>query len=113
MLGRRTVDLVEYSAEWPLEFERERAALAIALGSTALLIEHIGSTAVPGLVAKPTIDIAIGVAAIADLAPLSRTTRSARLRVASGLPRRPRGVRRGQDGSRSAAARRRTRLSQR
>lgn len=68
-MGRRTVDLVEYAAEWRLDFERERAALAGALGSTALAIEHIGSTAVPGLVAKPTIDIVIGVAAIDDLAP--------------------------------------------
>lgn len=68
-MGRSTVDLVEYSAEWPLEFARERSALAGVLGETALVIEHIGSTAVPGLVAKPTIDIAIGVAAVDELVP--------------------------------------------
>ncbi|MGH9224523.1 MAG: GrpB family protein [Acidimicrobiales bacterium] len=68
-MGRRTVDLVDYDPGWPAAFERERAALAGALGPTALVIEHIGSTAVPGLVAKPTIDIAVGVHAIADLLP--------------------------------------------
>lgn len=45
----------------------ERAALSQAVGATALVIEHIGSTAVPGLVAKPTIDIALGVASIGAL----------------------------------------------
>ena len=68
-MGRRTVDLVEYSEDWPRQFERERAALADALGPTALAIEHIGSTAVPGMIAKPTIDIAVGVANIDDLPP--------------------------------------------
>jgi GrpB-like predicted nucleotidyltransferase (UPF0157 family) len=66
-VGRRTVDLVPYSPEWPQAFERERQALAAALGPTALVIEHIGSTAVPGLLAKPTLDIALGVRAIAEL----------------------------------------------
>ncbi len=66
-MGRSTVDLVEYSAAWPVEFSLERDALADALGETALVIEHIGSTAVPGLVAKPTIDIAVGVRAIDEL----------------------------------------------
>jgi hypothetical protein len=90
MLGRRTVDLVEYSAEWPLEFERERAALAKALGSTALLIEHIGSTPVPGLVAQADDRHRYRCGSDRRRCALSRTTRSSRLRVASGLPRRPR-----------------------
>ena len=66
-MGRRTVDLVDYSPGWPALFERERAALSTAVGEVALVIEHIGSTAVPGLVAKPTIDIALGVASIVAL----------------------------------------------
>ena len=68
-MGRRTVDLVEYSPAWAEDFLRERDALAAALGPAALVIEHIGSTAVPGLIAKPTIDIAVGVRTIDELRP--------------------------------------------
>jgi GrpB-like predicted nucleotidyltransferase (UPF0157 family) len=63
-LARGKVSLVDYSPEWPRLFEQERAALAAAQGSAVLAIEHIGSTAVPGLPAKPIIDIA---AAVPDL----------------------------------------------
>ena len=66
-MGRNTVDLVEYSEEGPHAFRREAAALSAALGDRALRIEHIGSTAVPGLIAKPTIDIAVGVRSIDDV----------------------------------------------
>jgi GrpB-like predicted nucleotidyltransferase (UPF0157 family) len=48
--------------EWPLRFERERGRIGGALGDRLLLIEHIGSTAVPGLAAKPVVDIVIVVA---------------------------------------------------
>lgn len=51
------MEVVSYSPAWPVLFERERAALVSAVGSVAISIEHIGSTAVPGLSAKPTIDI--------------------------------------------------------
>lgn len=64
LVGRRTVDLVEYSPDWEEDFRQERARLAEVFGPVALVIEHIGSTAVPGMVAKPTIDIAVGVAKI-------------------------------------------------
>lgn len=69
-----TVVLREYRAAWPGLFEHERAAIAAALGSGALAIEHVGSTSVAGLAAKPIIDIAIGVesfeASIVLAAPL-------------------------------------------
>jgi GrpB-like predicted nucleotidyltransferase (UPF0157 family) len=52
-----SVDVVPYSSAWPVLFEQERAALQAAAGETATSVEHIGSTAVPGLSAKPTIDI--------------------------------------------------------
>lgn len=52
-----SVEVVPYSPTWPTLFEQERAALRAAAGGTATSIEHIGSTAVPGLSAKPTIDI--------------------------------------------------------
>ena len=51
------MDVVPYSPAWPALFEQERAALQAAAGETATSVEHIGSTAVPGLSAKPTIDI--------------------------------------------------------
>jgi len=51
-----------YDPGWPIEFERERARLAAALGPAALRIDHNGSTAVPGLAAKPVIDIQVSVA---------------------------------------------------
>ena len=64
MLGLRrgTVQLVPYTPEWAALFETERARLRQALGADALDIQHIGSTAVPGLVAKPLLDIGIAVA---------------------------------------------------
>jgi GrpB-like predicted nucleotidyltransferase (UPF0157 family) len=61
-----TIAIVPYDPAWPREFERERARLQAELGGVALRIEHNGSTAVPGLAAKPVIDIQISVA---DLRP--------------------------------------------
>lgn len=47
-------------SEWPADFERERTELMRALDVAQALVEHIGSTAVSGLVAKPIIDIMVG-----------------------------------------------------
>ena len=58
--------LVEYDPEWPPLFEREAARIRAALGERALLIEHVGSTSVPGLAAKPKIDILLEVADTRD-----------------------------------------------
>jgi len=54
--------VVTYDPAWAIEFKRERARIAVALGATAVRIDHHGSTAVPGLAAKPVIDIQISVA---------------------------------------------------
>ncbi len=51
----------DYDPAWPALFEILRGMLAEALGETAVAIEHIGSTAVPGLAAKPIIDIDVGI----------------------------------------------------
>ncbi len=59
--------LVPYDPRWPDAFSRERQRIAAALGAVALRIEHHGSTAVPGLAAKPIIDIQISVAALQPL----------------------------------------------
>jgi GrpB-like predicted nucleotidyltransferase (UPF0157 family) len=53
------VTLVESNPEWPALFDREAARIRQALGNRALLVEHVGSTSVPGLAAKPIIDIAV------------------------------------------------------
>jgi len=53
--------LVDYDPQWPIAFEEERARIAQSLGPFAKGIEHYGSTAVPGLCAKPILDIMVGV----------------------------------------------------
>jgi GrpB-like predicted nucleotidyltransferase (UPF0157 family) len=55
--GSRTVEVVEYDPAWPEHFHRLAAELKGVLGDKVLEIEHGGSTAVPGLAAKPIIDI--------------------------------------------------------
>lgn len=64
MLGLKngTNALVDYDPDWPAEFMRERQRLASALDGVALGIEHYGSTAVPGMRAKPILDVLVGVA---------------------------------------------------
>ncbi len=55
------IAVVPYDAAWPGMFADERDRLAAALGEVAVRIDHFGSTAVPGLAAKPWIDIQVGV----------------------------------------------------
>lgn len=56
------IELVRYDETWPALFEREAEKIASALGSHALMIEHVGSTSIPGLAAKPIIDVLLVVA---------------------------------------------------
>jgi GrpB-like predicted nucleotidyltransferase (UPF0157 family) len=65
-MGLHTVDVTPYDPAWPGAFAAERTRLAAIFGPSARVIEHIGSTAVPGLPAKPTIDIAVGFDDLAD-----------------------------------------------
>jgi GrpB-like predicted nucleotidyltransferase (UPF0157 family) len=58
--------IVDYDPQWPVLFEREAAKIRSALGTRALMIEHAGSTSVPGLLAKPIIDIIVAVADSSD-----------------------------------------------
>jgi GrpB-like predicted nucleotidyltransferase (UPF0157 family) len=55
------VRLSDWTPRWPALFEEEAGRLQIALGPLALGLEHYGSTSVPGLPAKPILDILIGV----------------------------------------------------
>ena len=59
------IEIVPYDARWPAHFEAEAAMLRAAFGALALRIEHVGSTAVPGLAAKAVIDIQVSVASLA------------------------------------------------
>jgi GrpB-like predicted nucleotidyltransferase (UPF0157 family) len=60
------IRVVDYDPAWPLRFEREAEKIQSALASVSLCIEHVGSTAVPGLAAKPIIDVLVVVANSAD-----------------------------------------------
>jgi GrpB-like predicted nucleotidyltransferase (UPF0157 family) len=66
--GREPVSIVvrDYDPEWPSRFESVRDRIRAALGSPALVVEHIGSTAVPELAAKPIIDVLLTVADTED-----------------------------------------------
>jgi len=64
------VVLSEYDEDWATAYEVERALIAGALGSLMQGIEHVGSTAVPGLAAKPIIDLLV---TVADLDVARRT----------------------------------------
>ena len=59
--------IVDYDPTWPELFQQEKARLLAAIGDHIETIEHIGSTSVPGLAAKPVIDIMIGVRDLAKV----------------------------------------------
>lgn len=56
---KREIIIADYDPAWCAKFEVHRRVIAGALGATALRVEHIGSTSVPGLAAKPIIDILV------------------------------------------------------
>lgn len=58
-LSRGEVVVVPYSPDWPVLFQKEAESLRTALGDQAVAVEHIGSTAVPGLAAKPILDVMV------------------------------------------------------
>ncbi|MGH2816243.1 MAG: GrpB family protein, partial [Actinomycetota bacterium] len=70
------VEIVPYDPAWPEQFAELGRELRAELGDIALRIDHVGSTAVPGLAAKPIIDVQVSVAAFEPLAafrqPLER-----------------------------------------
>jgi GrpB-like predicted nucleotidyltransferase (UPF0157 family) len=60
------ITLAAYDPDWPRLFDREADRLHSALGTVALRVEHVGSTSVPGLMAKPVIDVLLVVPDSAD-----------------------------------------------
>ncbi|AVG14782.1 hypothetical protein CFN79_02290 [Chromobacterium vaccinii] len=73
------IDIRAYNPTWPQCFQTERLQILAALGplADASAIEHIGSTAVPGLAAKPIIDIMLGLPALNDIEPYIPALKSA------------------------------------
>jgi GrpB-like predicted nucleotidyltransferase (UPF0157 family) len=67
MTNRAAIELAAYSPEWPQRFAAEQSALAVIFPAPTFRIEHIGSTSVPGLAAKPIIDILLGAPALARI----------------------------------------------
>jgi len=61
ILSNRVIEVVDYDSNWKKTFETEEVLLSKAIGINAVKIEHIGSTSVVGLVAKPVVDILIEV----------------------------------------------------
>ena len=89
-LSKNTVRLVPYRPEWAALYEQEKARVMEAIGTHVLDVQHVGSTAIPGIVAKPVLDIAIAVAefeaATVCIAPLQAL--GYRYRGENGIPRR-------------------------
>jgi GrpB-like predicted nucleotidyltransferase (UPF0157 family) len=56
-----------YDPAWPARFDTEAVSIRRALGELALRVEHVGSTAVPGLAAKPVVDIQVSVPSLANM----------------------------------------------
>jgi GrpB-like predicted nucleotidyltransferase (UPF0157 family) len=61
------ITIAPYDPAWPEMFQEEEQRIAALLGELSPRIEHIGSTSVPGLAAKPVIDIAVGMQSMEDL----------------------------------------------
>jgi GrpB-like predicted nucleotidyltransferase (UPF0157 family) len=70
-LERREIVIAPHDPGWAERFAVARARIAAALRERALRVEHIGSTSVPGLAAKPIVDILLEVAALDDAAGLA------------------------------------------
>ena len=60
-MEKREIELVPPDPAWPERFAVERATIVAALGAKAIRVDHIGSTSIPGIAAKPIIDIDLSV----------------------------------------------------
>jgi GrpB-like predicted nucleotidyltransferase (UPF0157 family) len=60
------IEIADYDAAWPRKFKEEKRRVLAAIGRYVSAVEHVGSTAVPGLAAKPIIDILVGLRSLAD-----------------------------------------------
>jgi GrpB-like predicted nucleotidyltransferase (UPF0157 family) len=63
----KSVRITSYDPAWPRHYDQEAPRVVAALGDLVVAIEHIGSTSIVGLDAKPTIDILVGVGGITEI----------------------------------------------
>ena len=77
----RVIEVVAYDAKWPVAFDAEATTMRDVFGTRALAIEHIGSTAVPGLDAKPIIDVLVVLDSTDDIASFSSAMEALGYRV--------------------------------
>jgi GrpB-like predicted nucleotidyltransferase (UPF0157 family) len=88
--NKRAVIVVDYDPAWPRDFESLRQRIWPGLADVALRVEHVGSTSVPGLAAKPIIDMTIVVSTRDDV-PKAIERLTSRLRASrQSRDRRPR-----------------------
>lgn len=67
------IELIPYEPKWSAEFEKTRHEIVRSLAPEAwIAVEHVGSTAVPGLCAKPIVDILIGIESLGNLKDIER-----------------------------------------
>jgi GrpB-like predicted nucleotidyltransferase (UPF0157 family) len=66
MVNADPIIVLPYDEAWPSLYQKEQARIECAIGPWVEEIEHVGSTAVPGLAAKPIIDIMVGVKSLDD-----------------------------------------------
>ncbi|NNF29488.1 MAG: GrpB family protein [Gemmatimonadetes bacterium] len=87
-LGLRdaTVRVIPYDPGWVAAFECAREELVSALGARALAIHHVGSTSVPGLAAKPVLDLLVGVADLEEAVELVKPLEDLGYRFHSNEP---------------------------
>jgi GrpB-like predicted nucleotidyltransferase (UPF0157 family) len=67
MSNEDPIVVVDYNANWSNQYEQEKQQILLALGDAVINIQHIGSTSVPGLAAKPVIDMLLGLKQIPPL----------------------------------------------
>jgi GrpB-like predicted nucleotidyltransferase (UPF0157 family) len=67
--GTQPIEVADYDPDWPRRYAEERDRIDAAIGDAILTIEHVGGTAVPGLPAKPVIDLMVGVEDIERAGP--------------------------------------------
>ena len=79
------VVVLPWDPAWPAQFEALRTVLAAALGDVARAIHHVGSTAVPGLPAKPILDVDVEIVSRSDLAECTRRLAGLGYRAAGDL----------------------------
>jgi GrpB-like predicted nucleotidyltransferase (UPF0157 family) len=79
------IRVVAYDTDWQLRFQTLAAKMRSLLGARVARVEHVGSTAVPGLAAKPILDIDVVVRAAADLEPSIRELEKAGYRYEGDL----------------------------